>query len=138
MDAFDGNILASDKVAYFKDLYPGLYDIDVKFKPYASDKEYFVYGKEQNTALTRWNYFDTAIVISSFADSALYILNPKVVDENGEWEAWIYSPEQGVIRYRSFTDLIRAAAYQSTKMPEHSFLFDEGELMNSCAKHLTK
>ena len=66
------------------------------------------------------------------------MLNPKVVDANGEWEAWILSPEQGLIRYRTFTDLLRAAAYQSTKMPEHSFLFDEEELINSCAKYLTK
>jgi len=138
MDAFDGKLLASDKVAYFKDLYPDLYKIEIENKKYNSDSEYFVYGKGQNTLLTRWNYFDTAIVISSFADSALYMLNPKVVDANGEWEAWILSPEQGLIRYRTFTDLLRAAAYQSTKMPEHSFLFDEEELINSCAKYLTK
>ena len=138
MDAFDGNLLPSNKVTYFKDSYPNLYDIDVKYKPYASDGEYFVYGKKQNTALTRWNYFDSAIVISSFADSALYILNPMIVDADGEWEAWIYSPSRGIVRYRSFIDLIRAAAFKSTKMPEFDFLYDEEELINSCARHLAK
>ena len=59
-----------------------------------------------------------------------------IVDADGEWEAWIYSPSRGIVRYRSFIDLIRAAAFKSTKMPELDFLYDEEELINSCARHL--
>jgi hypothetical protein len=39
----------------------------------------------------------------------VYLLNPSVVFEGGEWEAWVFaSVFPGAIRYRSFWELMKA------------------------------
>jgi len=53
-----------------------------------SDEEYFVYGEEQTPITMRDDYMRTALEISDVGDSAVYLLNPQVVTEDGEWEAW--------------------------------------------------
>ncbi len=42
-------------------------------------------------------------------DTAIYLLNPMVMAENGEWEAWLHAHWiPGAIRYPSFAQLMRA------------------------------
>jgi hypothetical protein len=94
----------------------------------ASDEEYFVYGKEQKEFSLKGEYFLTALDISDkeLAGTARYLLNPKVVFENGEWEAWFYAHWlPGARRYRSFWEMMqdeyKTFLYlESQKEPERS------------------
>jgi hypothetical protein len=39
----------------------------------------------------RVEYLESALEISDEGDSAIYVLNPKVVTPAGEWEAWLFA-----------------------------------------------
>ena len=71
--------------------------------PPISDKKYFVYGKRQESVNFRPAYLQTALQISDVDDSAVVLLNPKVVTPDGEWETWLFANWlPGAVRYRSF------------------------------------
>jgi hypothetical protein len=75
--------------------------------PTVSDKKYFVYDDTQDPAHLRVEYLTTALQISPTGDSAVYLLNPRVVAEDGEWEAWFFANWlPGATRYRSFVEMI--------------------------------
>lgn len=77
------------------------------------DEEYFVYGDAQDSARFRTEYLDSALEVSDIGDSAIDLLNPKVVTPDGEWEAWFFGNWlPGATRYRSFAELMQAE-YQS-------------------------
>ena len=44
----------------------------------------------------------------SDGDIGVCLLNPKVISDQGEWDAWVFESETGAIRYRSFWELMRA------------------------------
>lgn len=48
------------------------------------DEKYLVYGEEQDCVTLRIEYLKTALSISEGIDSAIYLLNPQVVTEDGE------------------------------------------------------
>ena len=74
-----------------------------------TDEEYLVYGEAQDSVRFRVEYLETALEISDTGDSAIYLLNPKVVTRDGEWEAWFFANWlPGAIRYRSFAELMEA------------------------------
>lgn len=78
-------------------------------KPDVSDEEYFVYGDKQNSCKIRVEYLQTALEVSDCGDSAIVLLNPKVITEDGEWEAWLFANWlPGATRYRSFRELMQA------------------------------
>lgn len=57
----------------------------------------------------RTAYLRAAIQVSDVLDSTVYLLSPDVVDEEGEWEAWLFASWlPGARRYRSFWDLLQA------------------------------
>lgn len=59
----------------------------------------------------RPGYLETALQISEVEDAAVYLLNPKVRDETGEWETWLVATWlPGAERYRSFLTLLEAEA----------------------------
>jgi len=61
-------------------------------------------------------YLRTALQISSEedCDGDLYLLNPKIVDARGEWEAWDFGNKNpGADRYQSFWEMIQAV-YESS------------------------
>ena len=67
-----------------------------------SDKEYFVYGDEQDSASLRNEYLQTALEIGNNKDNGNLLLNPQIVFEDRELEAWMFSPLiPGAIRYKS-------------------------------------
>lgn len=73
------------------------------------DEEYFVYGPKQDATSMRVEYLQTALEISPPGDSAIYLLNPKVVGPDGEWEAWFFASWlPGANRYRSFYEMMQA------------------------------
>ncbi len=56
----------------------------------------------------------TVLQISDDGDG-VYLLNPKVVESNGEWEAWFFANwNPGADKYRSFQEMMQAQ-YQSWK-----------------------
>jgi len=74
-----------------------------------ADEVYLKYGDENNlfSTLLREEYLLKTIQISELGDSsAVYLLNPEIVDPDGEWEAWYFEPELGLRRYQSFIHLI--------------------------------
>jgi hypothetical protein len=84
---------------YGQDLYESLDPVP--------DEEYFVYGEEQNPLTFREEFFQTALAISDAGNTAIYLLNPQIRTAEGEWEAWFFEMEIGVVRYRSFWELMR-------------------------------
>lgn len=50
--------------------------------------------------------FEAAIEISH-AGEGILLLNPAVVDANGEMEAWLFEAEMGIKRYRSFWGMMQ-------------------------------
>lgn len=73
------------------------------------DDEYFVYGDTQDSITMRARYLASCLLISEreFIGTVVFLLNPEVLTENGEWEAWILDHTlPGAQRYRSFRALI--------------------------------
>ena len=73
-----------------------------------TDEEYLVYGDQQDSCRFRAEYLQTALEISDVGDSAILLLNPKLVSSDGEWEAWLFANwAPGAHRYRSFRELMQ-------------------------------
>ena len=102
------DLLPAAKVAWFREQNQDW--IDAYVGPSAalhpiSDKEYFVYGAKQDCVKFRTEYLQTALQVSDVGDSAVVLLNPKVVSPQGEWEAWFFANWlPGAVRYRSFAE----------------------------------
>jgi len=74
-----------------------------------SDEEYFIYGKGQSAINIRTQYLQTALELSEDINGEIYLLNPKIVTADGEWEAWFFANWlPGARRYRSFWELMQA------------------------------
>lgn len=72
-----------------------------------------MYGEEQDCVTLRTKYLKTALAISEGIDAAIYLFNPQIVTEAGEWEAWFFSNElPGAIRYQSFPEMMQAERTQ--------------------------
>jgi hypothetical protein len=77
--------------------------------PSVADEAYFVYGEEQDCSQLRVEYLKTAIEISDVGEDAIYLLNPRVITEAGEWEAWFFADWlPGADRYSSFQEMMEA------------------------------
>lgn len=80
---------------------------DIKETPSVPDEKYFVYGKEQDCAYVRSEYMQTALAVSSECDGYIYLLNPRIITPDGEWEAWDFGNKlPGAFRYRSFQEMM--------------------------------
>lgn len=104
---FIDKLWAADKVEWFSVRNQDWVDA-WNLEPYpVSDEEYLKYGAEQTGAL-RTEYMQTALEISDVGDSAIYLLNPKIVTPDGEWEAWFLANWMaGAKRYPSFWELMQ-------------------------------
>ena len=79
------------------------------------EKAYLVYGEAQDPSLVRTEDLQASLVIGMGADKSFYLLNPRVVDRGGEWEARFFAAWlPGAMRYRSFGELMQAE-YQKVK-----------------------
>ena len=57
----------------------------------------------------RREYLEHTLEISTHGDSSVYLLNPKVVGTDSEWEAWFFANwSPGADRYRSFAEMMLA------------------------------
>jgi hypothetical protein len=104
---FPFELLPIAKVEWFHDHYQDWIDIWNKdWKP-VRDEEYYVYGEKQDSVSLRTEYLATALLISTVNDAGVYLLNPMVVFDNHEWEAWHFSNWfPGAMRFPSFASLI--------------------------------
>lgn len=76
---------------------------------HVTDLEYFLYGEEQDCSKIRYEYLRTALEISDKGESSIYLLNPTIKTNNGEWEAWFFGDWlPGADRYISFKDMMEA------------------------------
>ena len=73
------------------------------------DETYAQYGAHQNPVHVRAEYLYSSLQISDVFDGYVYLLNPKVVNTNGDWEAWEFGSKiPGATRYRSFWEMMCA------------------------------
>lgn len=81
----------------------------------ATDEEYFVYGEEQCDLNFRPEYLETALQISCEERLAVFLLNPQIISQSGEWEAWYcdFSTNFGVSRYRSFKEMMERTIFSN-------------------------
>ncbi|WP_071515355.1 SMI1/KNR4 family protein [Geitlerinema sp. PCC 9228] len=90
--------------------------------PSILDEEYLVYGEVQDCSQIRVEYLQTALEISSRGESAIYLLNPRIVTAEGEWEAWFFSDLlPGADRYRSFREMMQAEYQNFLELRDTSF-----------------
>ncbi len=74
-----------------------------------SDQDYFIYGYEQDCSKIRIEYLQTCLSISEVGESSIYLLNPRVLSEKQEWEAWFLGDWlPGADRYPSFQAMMEA------------------------------
>jgi hypothetical protein len=110
VDDHNGRLLSTAEVGWLRDLDPETAAIWGRDDPDGwsiPDEQYFVYGDAQDCVHARPEYFRTALQITEWGDDALLLLNPAVVDDHGEWEAWSFATwYPGAFRYRSFWDLM--------------------------------
>ena len=110
--AFIDRVWSTSEIAWFQERHQTWIDAYTgpeSIQPTVSDQEYFVYGEEQDPITLRVEYLQTALEISDVGDSGIYLLNPKIVTEEGEWEAWFFANWlPGAVRYRSFQELMEA------------------------------
>ena len=74
-----------------------------------SDRDYFVYDRRQYEYNLRTDYFKDLLLISSRGEDNIMdiLVNPRVVFEDGEWEAWKLSTHYaGAKRFKSFGKLM--------------------------------
>lgn len=111
MDAGDGKLWSTEEVQWFRDQEPEWLAIwterDDEIE--VPDEKYFLYGEHQHCVNVRREYLKTALAVSEGVEAAIYLLNPQVVTEHGEWEAWFFGINlPGANRYRSFWEMMKA------------------------------
>ncbi|KST62470.1 hypothetical protein [Mastigocoleus testarum] len=70
-----------------------------------SDEEYFNY--EEYADSYRNEYLPTTLVIGGEEEKGLILLNPQIIFDDGEWEAWEFATwYPGAVRYSSFLEIM--------------------------------
>jgi hypothetical protein len=125
--AFIEDLLPVARVGWFRDLHSDWLSDWMEGAARAGEpvpvthEEHCVYGEEQRTVIFRTEYWQATLAISEVGDSAIYLLNPEVVDANGEWEAWFFANwYPGAARYRTFWDLMQEELKSLVRCREES------------------
>jgi hypothetical protein len=112
MDAEDGTLWSTHDVRWFRDQDPDwidAYTVGFEDLPEAPDDVYYVYDETQDPVHLRRGYLKDTLAVSASIDSSIYLLNPRVRSEHGEWEAWYFANWlPGAQRYRSFQAMMVA------------------------------
>ena len=109
------NPLPIQQVDWLSTREPDLYDAwmeqgdpSIPKREYVPDEEYFVYGDEQSCEFIRDEYLQTALEIGVDEDNDSLLLNPQIIFEDKEWEAWLFAAWMaGAIRCKSFRELMQ-------------------------------
>ncbi len=74
-----------------------------------SDANYLIYGHAQDCSKIRIEYLSRSLEISEKGESSIYLLNPEVMNDQQEWEAWFFGDWlPGADRYPSFQAMMEA------------------------------
>ncbi len=105
-------LLSVDKITWFKAknrnwikafTQPAMFNLEPKIP----DQDYFAYG--QFAQQFRAPHLKETLQISEVGDAAVYLLNPQVITQDGEWEAWFFADWlPGVHRFRSFQEMMES------------------------------
>ena len=110
----------------YQDRYPTVSEAQLESNAHlggssVSDEEYLVYGEAQDCSKLRVEYLQTALEISDVGESAVYLLNPQVITDEGEWEAWFFGDWlPGADRYPSFRAMMQAEYENFLELRENS------------------
>lgn len=119
---------------------PDLFDIRMEFPSHPSDKEYFVYGMEQDSTMYRTSYSRNALVLAQVGGnySELMLLYPDVVTSDGEMEVAILG-QSWEFRAPSFAEMMRQLSFLCLTDPEYMPPYRSEVLGGTCADniHLT-
>jgi hypothetical protein len=75
-------------------------------------------GGDLDSACVKRGHFRYVLQISAWDEACVFLLNPLVVDQHGEWEAWHFSPSYaGAVRWRSFAALLKYDIAQREQRP---------------------
>lgn len=86
-DVLAGDFLAAADVDWCRTLAPNIIEDYRVEDPQLPDEEYFDYDRH-NYGSYRAGHLEKALLISKDEGSGVYLLNPEVITEDGEWEAW--------------------------------------------------
>lgn len=79
------------------------------FRRSVAEREYLDHDRDQDPVHAKAGHVFYALQVSGDVDGYTVLLNPLVVDQHGEWEAWDFGSKlPGATRYRSFADLLAA------------------------------
>lgn len=115
MGGGSGKILGVAQLDLYSNLYQEKYEIFKNMAVESSDRKYAIYGQAQDEASFRTSCADSLIAISTHDTPSIYLLNPEVVFDDGEFEAWYFNFHSGANRYRTFFELMAAEKIRSTK-----------------------
>lgn len=116
-------LLPCDRIEWFRTDHQDWIDAYVeptRGKPPLPLEEHCTYGDEQDCCKFRVECLQSTLLISDVGDSAVYLLNPEVETDDGEWEAWFFANwSPGATRYRSFWDLMQHERQSFVELREH-------------------
>jgi hypothetical protein len=105
---FPGALCSIEQVAWFRDDDLAWINAWTVNAAKVSDEDYFVYGDDQDPVNLRAEYLNKCLKLSEVTEGGVYLLNPEIISNSYEWEAWHFSDElPGALRYKSFRDLIK-------------------------------
>jgi len=101
------------------------------------DEAYYVYDATQDSIHIRASALSTALAVGDDFGGGYYLLNPKEILMDGEWEAWYLSPHlPGAYRYMSFADLLARTFVIDILDEDASPVMTREGFRGTCAEHL--
>ena len=96
-----------------------------------SEEDHRIYGPEQDTTRFRVAYLEELLQIGEVYAGTVYLLNPRVVDAAGEWEAWDFCDHSpGAVREPSLARLLESIRDDLRRYVRMAHAeFDEGRII---------
>jgi hypothetical protein len=84
----------------------------IPFEKPASEQAYLDYANQEGYCFEP-EHLAACLRIGDYDGNDYYLLNPLVVNQAGEWEAWTWLKEGGAQRYPSFWEMMQAIYYST-------------------------
>jgi hypothetical protein len=102
-----------------------------------TSQKYADYSANQDPTYYRADYMDSLLQISEVIDGGVFLANPRVLDDGGEWEIWFYSHKlPGAYRFRSFASAMQYLYFKTSRLPTHDRPYERAEYADTCAERL--
>ena len=112
LDGLPASLWPVERVARLVDADPDSFALWSQYPSEVPDDAYSRYGEDQDPVQFRTIYLAHLIMAGPYEEFGCYLLNPQVVFNDGEWEAWNLNHDlPGANRYRSFFELVQAEAH---------------------------